>query len=138
MRMSQLFGKTLRQAPAEAEIPSPQLLLPIEIWQASGRDQTMKDILFRFSDKRDREFVLGPTHEEVIVELFKRHVRSYRDLPLLVYQIQQKFRDEPRPRGGLIRLRQFPMRDPYPFDTAFAGLEVSYRKMLDASPPGFE
>jgi prolyl-tRNA synthetase len=180
MRISQLFGKTLRQAPAEAETPSHQLLLraglvhqvaagvyaflplawrvlgniervireemdaaggqelmmpaihPIEIWQASGRDQTMKDILFRFSDKRDREFVLGPTHEEVIVELFKRNVRSYRDLPLLVYQIQQKFRDEPRPRGGLIRLRQFTMKDLYSFDTDFEGLDVSYRKMYQA------
>ena len=180
MRMSQLFGKTLRQDPAEAETPSHRLLLraglihqvaagvyaflplawralhnveriireemdaaggqelmlpaihPIEIWQASGRDQTMKDILFRFSDKRDREFVLGPTHEEVIVELFKRNVHSYRDLPLLVYQIQQKFRDEPRPRGGLIRLRQFTMKDLYSFDTDFDGLDVSYRKMYEA------
>ncbi|MEE8347537.1 MAG: proline--tRNA ligase, partial [Dehalococcoidia bacterium] len=178
--MSQLFGKTLRQPPAEAETPSHQLLLraglvhqiaagvyaflplawralqhieriireemdaeggqelmmpaihPIEVWQASGRDQVMKDILFRFSDKRDREFVLGPTHEEIIVELFKRHVLSYRDLPLLVYQIQQKFRDEPRPRGGLIRLRQFTMKDLYSFDTDFDGLDVSYRKMYDA------
>jgi len=186
MRMSQLFGKTLRQTPAEAEIPSHQLLLraglihqiaagvyaflplawralrrvervireemdaaggqelmmpaihPIEIWQASGRDQTMKDILFRFSDNRDREFVLGPTHEEVIVELFKRNVRSYRDLPLLVYQIQQKFRDEPRPRGGLIRLRQFTMKDLYSFDTDFDGLDVSYRKMFDAYSRVFE
>ncbi len=180
MRMSQLFGKTLRQDPAEADTPSHRLLLraglvhqiaagvyaflplawralrnlegiireemdaaggqelmmpaihPIEIWQASGRDQAMKDILFRFSDKRDREFVLGPTHEEVIVQIFKRNVHSYRDLPLLVYQIQQKFRDEPRPRGGLIRLRQFTMKDLYSFDTDFDGLDVSYRKMYDA------
>ncbi len=186
MRMSQLFGKTLRQAPAEAEIPSHQLLLraglvhqiaagvyaflplawralqrvervirqemdaaggqelmmpaihPIEIWQASGRDQTMRDILFRFSDNRAREFVLGPTHEEIIVELFKRNVRSYRDFPLLVYQIQQKFRDEPRPRGGLIRLRQFTMKDLYSFDTDFEGLDVSYRKMFDAYTRVFE
>ncbi len=186
MRISQLFGKTLRQTPAEAEIPSHQLLLraglihqvaagvyaflplawralrrvervireemdaaggqelmmpaihPIEIWQASGRDQTMRDILFRFSDNRDREFVLGPTHEEVIVELFKRNVRSYRDLPLLVYQIQQKFRDEPRPRGGLIRLRQFTMKDLYSFDADFEGLDVSYRKMFDAYSRVFE
>jgi len=186
MRMSQLFGKTLRQAPAEAEIPSHQLLLraglvhqiaagvyaflplawralqrveriireemdaaggqelmmpaihPIEIWQASGRDQTMADVLFRFSDNRGREFVLGPTHEEIIVELFKRNVRSYRDFPLLVYQIQQKFRDEPRPRGGLIRLRQFTMKDLYSFDTDFDGLDVSYRKMFDAYNRVFE
>ncbi len=180
MRISQLFGKTLRQPPAEADTPSHQLLRraglvhqiaagiyallplawralgnveriireemdaaggqelmmpaihPIELWQASGRDQAMKDILFHFSDKRDREFVLGPTHEEIIVELFKRNVHSYRDLPLLVYQIQQKFRDEPRPRGGLIRLRQFTMKDLYSFDTDFDGLDVSYRKMHEA------
>ena len=180
MRISQLFGKTLRQPPAEADTPSHQLLLraglvhqiaagiyaflplawralgnveriireemdaaggqelmmpaihPIELWQASGRDQAMNDILFRFSDKRDREFVLGPTHEEIIVELFKRNVHSYRDLPLLVYQIQQKFRDEPRPRGGLIRLRQFTMKDLYSFDADFDGLDVSYRKMHEA------
>jgi len=186
MRMSQLFGKTLREVPAEAEIPSHQLLLraglvhqiaagvyaflplawralqrvervirqemdaaggqelmmpaihPIEIWQASGRDQTMRDILFRFSDNRGREFVLGPTHEEIIVELFKRNVRSYRDFPLLVYQIQQKFRDEPRPRGGLIRLRQFTMKDLYSFDTGFDGLDISYRKMFDAYTRVFE
>ncbi len=105
---------------------------PIEMWQASGRDQTMKEILFRLKDHRDREFVLGPTHEEIIVELFKRNVRSYRDLPLLVYQIQQKFRDEPRPRGGLIRLRQFTMKDLYSFDADFEGLDVSYRKMFEA------
>jgi len=111
---------------------------PIEIWQASGRDQTMADVLFRFSDNRGREFVLGPTHEEIIVELFKRNVRSYRDFPLLVYQIQQKFRDEPRPRGGLIRLRQFTMKDLYSFDTDFDGLDVSYRKMFDAYTRVFE
>jgi prolyl-tRNA synthetase len=186
MRISQLFGKTLRQPPAEADTPSHSLLLraglvhqiaagiyaflplawralanveriireemdaaggqelmmpaihPIEIWQASGRDQVMSDILFRFSDKRDREFVLGPTHEEIVVELFKRNVRSYRDLPLLVYQIQQKFRDEPRPRGGLIRLRQFTMKDLYSFDVDFDGLDISYRKMHDAYTRIFE
>ncbi len=180
MRLSQLFGKTQRQAPAEAETPSHRFLLqaglvaqvaagvyaylplawkvlrrieqivreemdaaggqelmlpvlhPIEVWQASGRDVTMKEILFRLQDKRGREFVLGPTHEEVIVEVFKRHVRSYRDLPLMLYQIQTKFRDEPRPRGGLIRLRQFTMKDLYSFDADWEGLELSYQKMYRA------
>lgn len=180
MRMSHLFGKTLRQDPSEAETPSHRLMLragmvaqlsagvyaflplawralqkieaiireemdaaggqelmmpaihPVEMWQASGRDQTMKDILFRLRDHRQREFVLGPTHEEIIVELFKRNVRSYRDLPMLVYQIQQKFRDEPRPRGGLIRLRQFTMKDLYSFDADFEGLDASYQKMFEA------
>jgi prolyl-tRNA synthetase len=180
MRMSQLFGKTQREVPAEAESPSHQLLLraglvhqlaagvysylplawrvlrninriireemdaaggqelsmpsihPIEVWQASGRDQSMKDILYRLSDHHGRDFVLSPTHEEITVELFKRNVRSYRDLPLLIYQIQQKFRDEPRPRGGLVRLRQFTMKDLYSFDVDFEGLDVSYQKMYDA------
>src|SRR3970040_2695231 len=97
----------------------------------------MKDILFRFSDNRDREFVLGPTHEEVIVELFKRNVRSYRDLPLRLYQIQSKFRDEPRPRGGLIRLRQFTMKDLYSFDADDEGLDASYAAMFRAYGPIF-
>jgi len=180
MRLSQLFGKTLRQPPAEAETASHRLLVqaglvaqvaagiyafmplawkvlrriedivrqemdaaggqevhlpalhPLEMWQASGRDQTMKDVLFRLQDKRGREFVLGPTHEEVITELFRRFVRSYRDLPLLVYQIQTKFRDEPRPRGGLIRLREFTMKDLYSFDVDWEGLDVSYQKMFRA------
>ncbi len=180
MRMSQLFGKTLRQDPAEAETPSHRLLLragmatqvsagvwaylplgwavmkrieeivreemdaeggqemlmpsmlPIEVYEASGRDKTMGDILFRFSDNRGREFALGPTHEELFAEVFKRNVQSYRDLPLLVYQIGAKFRDEPRPRGGLIRLRQFIMKDLYSFDADWEGLDVSYQKMYDA------
>jgi len=180
MRLSQLFGKTLRQPPAEAETPSHRLLLragmvaqiaagiysflplgwavlrkieeiireemdreggqemhmpsllPVEFYQASGRDQTMADILFRLKDHREREFFLGPTHEEIFVEVFKRNVRSYRDMPLLVYQMAQKFRDEPRPRGGLIRLRQFTMKDLYSFDVDNEGLDVSYQKMFDA------
>ncbi|MFQ6019616.1 MAG: proline--tRNA ligase, partial [Dehalococcoidia bacterium] len=105
---------------------------PLEMWEASGRDQTMRDVLFHIVDKRERRFVLGPTHEEVIVELFKRHVRSYRDLPLLVYQIQQKFRDEPRPRGGLIRLRQFTMKDLYSFHADWEDLDIAYEKMYRA------
>jgi prolyl-tRNA synthetase len=92
----------------------------------------MAEILFQVRDHRDREFTLGPTHEEVFVDVFKRNVRSYRDLPLLMYQIAPKFRDEPRPRGGLIRLRQFIMKDLYSFDADWEGLDVSYKKMFDA------
>jgi prolyl-tRNA synthetase len=92
----------------------------------------MGDILFQVRDHRDRDFTLGPTHEEVFVDVFKRNVRSYRDLPLLVYQIAPKFRDEPRPRGGLIRLRQFIIKDLYSFDADWEGLDVSYQKMFDA------
>lgn len=113
----------------ELQMPS---MHPRELWQASGRDQIMDDILLRVKDHRDREFVLSPTHEEITVELFKRNVRSYRDLPQLIYQIAPKFRDEPRPRGGLIRLRQFIMKDLYSFDTDYDGLDISYQKMYDA------
>ncbi|MCH8814176.1 MAG: proline--tRNA ligase [Chloroflexi bacterium] len=113
----------------ELQMPS---VHPIALWKASGRDQLMKDILFRFKDKRGREFVLSPTHEEITVELFKRNVQSYRDMPQLIYQIAAKFRDEPRPRGGLIRLRQFIMKDLYSFDTDSAGLDASYQTMFDA------
>lgn len=113
----------------ELQMPS---IHPRELWQSSGRDKVMDEILLRVKDHRDREFVLSPTHEEVTVELFKRNVRSYRDLPQLIYQIAPKFRDEPRPRGGLIRLRQFIMKDLYSFDTDYDGLDVSYRKMYDA------
>jgi prolyl-tRNA synthetase len=124
-----------REGGQEMHMPS---VLPVEFYQQSGRDQTMADILFRLKDHREREFFLGPTHEEIFVEVFKRNVRSYRDMPLLVYQIAQKFRDEPRPRGGLIRLRQFTMKDLYSFDVDYDGLDVSYRKMFDAYGRIFE
>jgi len=113
-------------------------LLPIDVYQASGRDQTMGDILFRFEDHHGRDFVLGPTHEEVFVEVFKRQVQSYRDMPLLLYQIAAKFRDEPRPRGGLIRLRQFIMKDLYSFDADWEGLDASYQLMYEAYLRVFE
>jgi prolyl-tRNA synthetase len=107
-------------------------LLPIEVYEASGRDKTMGDILFRLSDHHGRDFALGPTHEEAFVEVFKRNVQSYRDMPQLLYQVAAKFRDEPRPRGGLIRLRQFIMKDLYSFDTDWEGLDRSYQLMFDA------
>ncbi|MFH0941796.1 MAG: proline--tRNA ligase [Chloroflexota bacterium] len=108
------------------------VLQPIELWQLSGRGESMGKVLFTLTDRRERELVLGPTHEEVITQLVSRNVRSYRDLPLLLYQIQTKFRDEPRPRGGLIRVREFPMKDLYSFDTDEAGLDISYQKMVVA------
>ncbi|MFA5316575.1 MAG: proline--tRNA ligase, partial [Dehalococcoidales bacterium] len=108
------------------------VLQPIELWQLSGRGESMGKILFNITDRRERQLVLGPTHEEIITQLVSRNVRSYRDLPLLLYQIQTKFRDEPRPRGGLIRVREFPMKDLYSFDTDEAGLDISYQKMVVA------
>jgi prolyl-tRNA synthetase len=180
MRVSNLFGKTQREVPAEAETVSHQLLLkagmihqvaagiyshlplgwqvlkkiasiireemdkaggqelmmpvlqPLELWQKTGRDLAFGKGLFTLTDRRERKLVLGPTHEEVITELVKYNVQSYRDLPLLLYQIQTKFRDEPRPRGGLIRVREFTMKDLYSFDADEDGLNQSYSKMLQA------
>jgi len=178
--MSQLFGKTLRQTPAEAENISHQLLLkagmihqlasgvysylplalralqkieniireemdavdgqelqmpvlqPLEMWRETERDLAFGKGLFTLSDRRERALVLGPTHEEVITELVRRNVQSYRDLPLLLYQIQTKFRDEQRPRGGLMRVREFGMKDLYSFDTDEEALNITYQKMIGA------
>jgi prolyl-tRNA synthetase len=92
----------------------------------------MGPILFRVSDRREREFVLGPTHEEVMSLLAARNIQSYRDLPVTLYQIQTKFRDEPRPRGGLIRIREFAMMDAYSYDTDWEALDESYQLAYDA------
>ncbi len=180
VRISQLFGKRLREAPAEAETASHRLLLragmvnqlvagvysyqplgwrvirkiediirdemdksggqevmlpvlqPLELWQKTGRDQAFGKSLFILSDRKDRKLALGPTHEEVVTDLVSRNVQSYRDLPLLLYQMQTKFRDEPRPRGGLLRVREFLMKDLYSFDVDEEGLNRSYNKMLQA------
>jgi prolyl-tRNA synthetase len=180
MRFSKLFGKTLRQAPAEAESVSHQLLLragmiaqeaagiysylplgwrvlrkieniireemdkaggqelmlpvlqPFELWQQSGRDVSFGKSLFTLTDRKEHTLALGPTHEEVITDLVHRYVQSYRELPVLLYQIQTKLRDEPRPRGGLLRVREFIMKDLYSFDADEAGLDESYQKMCQA------
>jgi len=180
VRISKLFGKTLREVPSEADTVSHQLLVragmisqlaagvysylplawralkkieniireemdraggqelslpvlqPLELWQLTGRDQAFGKGLFTLYDRRERQLALGPTHEEVITQLASRNIQSYRDLPRLLYQIQTKFRDEPRPRGGLIRVREFTMKDLYSFDTDEAGLDQSYNKMLRA------
>ncbi len=180
MRLSKLFVRTLRHAPAEAETASHQLLLragmiqqlaagiysylplawrslrkieniireemdaagsqelfmpvlqPQELWEESGRWMSFGPELIKLHDRKERNFCLGPTHEEVITDLVRKRVRSYRDLPLILYQIQTKFRDEPRPRNGLVRVREFTMKDAYSFDADEAGLDESYRKMLVA------
>ena len=108
------------------------VLQPLEIWEASGRDLAFGKSLFTVQDRRERRLVLGPTHEEMITDLARRNVKSYRDLPLMLYQIQTKFRDEPRPRGGLVRVREFTMKDCYSFDTDAETLDVSYKKMVQA------
>ncbi|MBA7593514.1 Proline--tRNA ligase [subsurface metagenome] len=180
MRLSKLFGKTLRQTPSEAENVSHQLLLkagmihqlaagiysylplgwralrkieniireemnaiggqelmmpvlqPLEMWEETERDLAFGKGLFTLSDRRDRKLILGPTHEEVMTQLVRRNVQSYRDLPLFLYQIQTKFRDEPRPRGGLLRVREFTMKDLYTFDADEEAMDVSYHKVIGA------
>lgn len=107
-------------------------LQPQEIWDESGRSELMGSELFRLRDRRERPLVLAPTHEELLTYMVKANVLSYRDLPLIIYQIQTKFRDEPRPRGGLIRVREFDMKDAYSFDPDQAGLDISYDAMVQA------
>ncbi|SVE35111.1 uncharacterized protein METZ01_LOCUS487965, partial [marine metagenome] len=164
MRMSTLFGRTLRNDPVEAELISHRLLLqagmihqvssgvysylplawrslrkieqiireemesagaqelklgilqPRELWRRSGRDEVFGPDMMRLMDRRERELVLPPTNEELITETVKSVVQSYRDLPVTLFQIQTKFRDELRPRGGLVRVREFDMMDAYSFD----------------------
>jgi len=105
---------------------------PAELWKETGRWDFYGKELFRFKDRHERDFCLGPTHEEVITDLIRREVRSYRQLPLNCYQIQTKFRDEIRPRFGLMRGREFIMKDAYSFDRDEAGARTSYQKMYDA------
>jgi len=180
MRFSNLFGKTLKEIPSEADTLSHQLLLrsgmiqqvaagvysylplgwrvlkkieqiireemdnaggqelmlptlqPFELWEKSGRYPAFGKTLFTVTDRREHTLILGPTHEEVITDLVSRFVQSYRDLPLLLYQIQNKFRDEPRPRGGLLRVREFIMKDLYSFHTDEEDLNETYQKMIQA------
>ncbi len=180
MRWSQTFIPTLREDPAEAEVPSHRLLLragyirqvaagvyahlflaqrsllkimgiirqemdsigaqefylpalnPAELWKESGRYNAYGPTLFKFKDRNDHEMVLGVTHEEEMTNIARRELRSYKQLPQMWYQIQEKFRDEPRPKSGLLRLREFWMKDSYSFDLDDAGLDVSYRKHYDA------
>ena len=179
MRWSQLIIPTLRETPADAEVPSHQLLLragyirplasgiysylflgqrsllkitaivreemdriaqefylpvlhPEELWRESGRWDVMGETMFRLQDRGKRWLCLGMTHEEVMTDLARRELRSYRQLPQIWYQIQSKFRDEPRPKGGLLRTRQFTMKDSYSFDLDEEGLRRSYQKHYDA------
>ena len=180
MRVSKLFGKTLRDDPAQAELASHRLMLkagliyqvssgvysylplawrslrkieqiireemdaaggqelrlsalqPRELYDESGRTATFGRDLLTLEDRRGRPMVIAPTHEEVLTNIVKANVNSYRDLPLLLYQIQTKFRDEPRPRGGLIRVREFDMKDAYSFDVDEEGLDLSYQAMIKA------
>jgi prolyl-tRNA synthetase len=105
---------------------------PAELWQESGRWEQYGPELLRFKDRHERDFVMGPTHEEVVTDIARREIKSYRQLPVNFYQIQTKFRDEIRPRFGVMRGREFIMKDAYSFDKDKAGLAESYRKMYEA------
>ena len=180
LRMSTLFLRTLREDPADAEVPSHRLLvragyvrrvapgvfswlplgylvyrnienivrdemnragfqevhfpslLPREPYELTGRWTEYGDTLFRLQDRRGGDYLLGPTHEEMFTLLVKGEYSSYKDLPLVIYQIQTKFRDEARPRAGILRGREFVMKDSYSFDIDDAGLEHSYQRHRDA------
>lgn len=129
-KIEQIIREEMNRAGAQ------ELLMPIaspaELWKETGRWEYYGKELLRFKDRHERDFCLGPTHEEVITDLFRREVRSYRQLPLNFYQIQTKFRDEIRPRFGLMRGREFIMKDAYSFDADDAGAKISYQKMYDA------
>ena len=175
MKLSQMFGQTLREAPAEADVVSHQLLMragfirplgagifaylhlakrsmmkieailrdemdriggqeismpvvqPADLWKETGRWYQIGPEMGRFSDRNERDMVLAMTHEEVVADLVRREVQSYKHLPRLIYHIQTKFRDEPRPRAGLIRVREFTMKDSYSLDTGWDGLDKQYR-----------
>jgi prolyl-tRNA synthetase len=180
MRVSKLFARTLREDPAEADVPSHRLLLraafirkvaagiytsmplglrtmnkiervvreemdssgaqelrmpivlPAEPWKLTGRLQAYGDLMFRLHDRHGREFLLGPTQEEVVAPLVQQEFPSYRDLPVNVYQVEWKYRDEFRPRYGLLRGREFLMKDAYTFDRDEDGMRESYRVMYEA------
>jgi prolyl-tRNA synthetase len=107
-------------------------LQPVEMWEESGRREAFGENLFTLEDRRGRTMVIAPTHEEVLSQIARTFVQSYRDLPAILYQIQTKFRDEPRPRGGLIRVREFDMKDAYSLNADDESLEQSYQAMARA------
>jgi prolyl-tRNA synthetase len=180
VKLSQLFGQTLRDAPAEADVTSHRLLMragfirplgagifsylhlakrsmmkietilrdemdriggqeismpvvhPAEIWKETGRWYQIGSEMGRFKDKNDRDMVLAMTHVEVVADLVRREIQSYKQLPRLVYHIQTKWRDDPRPRAGLIRVREFTMKDSYSLDVDLDGLDKQYRAHYQA------
>lgn len=129
-KVAQIVREEMDRAGAQ-EVLLPALQ-PADLWKESGRWDHFGPELVRLRDRNEREFCLGPTHEEVITDLVRREVRSYRQLPLILYQIQTKFRDERRPRFGVMRAREFTMKDAYSFDCDDRGAEESYRKMYQA------
>ena len=139
-RVMQRINKIIREemnAIGGQELSMPTMH-PADVWQASGRYDAIGDEMFRFKDRGDRDMVLAMTHEEVFAWLASRELRSYRDLPQIWYQIQLKFRDEPRPKGGILRVREFLMKDSYSFDMDSEGLDRNYAKHIGAYDKIFE
>jgi len=129
-KVERIIREEMNRAGAQ-EVVMP-CVLPAELWKESGRWDHYGKELLRVKDRHDRDYCFGPTHEEVITDLARREVRSYRQLPINLYQIQTKFRDEVRPRFGVMRAREFVMKDAYSFDADEAGAEQSYERMYDA------
>ena len=129
------FNKIIAIVREEMDIIGQEFYLPAlnprEIWEASGRWSVMGDNMFRLKDRKGAELALGMTHEEIMTEIARKELRSYKQLPQIWYQIQTKFRDEPRPKAGLLRVRQFIMKDAYSFDIDPAGLDISYQKLRE-------
>jgi prolyl-tRNA synthetase len=133
-RVLQKINRIIREemdAKGGQEVMLP-IIQPAELWKETGRWSVYGDEMFRLKDRHQREFCLGPTHEEIVTDLVRGEVRSYKQLPLLLYQIQNKYRDERRPRFGLMRGREFIMKDLYSFDRDQDGCRESYQKMYDA------
>ncbi|HPK54080.1 MAG TPA: proline--tRNA ligase, partial [Smithellaceae bacterium] len=129
-KVEQIVREEMNKAGAQ-EVYMP-MVQPAELWQESGRWEYYGKELLRFRDRHERQYCLGPTHEEVITDLVRNDVKTYRQLPRNLYQIQTKFRDEVRPRFGVMRCREFGMKDAYSFDADEAGAEISYEKMFTA------
>src|SRR6201997_3699574 len=129
------FNKIMNIVRQEMDTVGQEFFLPAlhprELWEESGRWAVMGQNMFRLKDRKGAELALGMTHEEVMTDIARKELRSYKQLPQIWYQIQTKFRDEPRPRAGLLRVRQFIMKDSYSFDIDAAGLDVSYKKHYD-------
>lgn len=134
--VEQIVRSEMNRAGAQ-EVSMP-VVIPSELWKESGRWEEYGKELLRFTDRHDREFCLGPTHEEVVTDMVRREVRSYRSLPVNLYQIQTKFRDEIRPRFGLMRGREFTMKDAYSFHATDESAEQEYRNMYDTYTRIFE
>lgn len=128
--VEEIVRRNMNNAGAD-ELKMP-MLLPMDFFEKSGRKNAFGPSMFRSTDRYNREYALGPTHEELFAFMSMSRVKSYRDLPYTLYQIGTKFRDEVRPRLGLIRVREFTMKDAYSFDKDYEGLDVSYKKMFDA------